>query len=425
MRSVTAARPAIRVKDLEIVVPELALAAEAAQLDHRQGKIEPVMLGLLHDLLVELEGRHVLRRRRGDQPAIVADRNEHADIHMKLLRQRVISGAEQATCQSAGRQANFSQCWVCGSLRREPSSAALTLIWQDRRELFRRPPGRIPASPVPSRSLVGKRSRHSGQHTPCRSHRSKRRRSRRVDASDRVFDRTLHDRQPVGDVDGMLVAVRFLEDDLRHPSLPASTPAGFASRTSFMATRSVAELPRDRPATFGDELLGHHEFQCAVHRVDGDQFALAQIEHRERSAAIGIAANDDGRRAAPTARPSAASRRTDRPEPGCLKVRSRPPADRRRHRPGLLERTVHGLEPQWRWSSSGCAAAGAIADGMDGRILRATLGVDDDAVVDGEAGLTGQFAVGIAPTPTTTRSARKLQAVADHLLAAGRCRRSP
>jgi hypothetical protein len=29
-----------------------------------------------------------LRRRRGNQPAVVPDRNEHADIHMKLLRLR-------------------------------------------------------------------------------------------------------------------------------------------------------------------------------------------------------------------------------------------------------------------------------------------------------------------------------------------------
>ena len=87
----------------EIVVPELALAAEAAQLDHRQREIEPVMLGLQHDLLVELEGRHVLRRCRGDQPAVVADRNEHTDIHDNLLR---IGNArpEQETCQfSRGR----------------------------------------------------------------------------------------------------------------------------------------------------------------------------------------------------------------------------------------------------------------------------------------------------------------------------------
>ena len=57
------------------------VAAEAAQLDHRQGKIEPVALGLLHDLPVEIETRHVLRRRGGDQPAIVSDGNEHADVH--------------------------------------------------------------------------------------------------------------------------------------------------------------------------------------------------------------------------------------------------------------------------------------------------------------------------------------------------------
>ena len=50
-------------EDFEIVVPELALAAEAAQLDHRKREIEAVVFGLLHDLLVELEARLVLRRR--------------------------------------------------------------------------------------------------------------------------------------------------------------------------------------------------------------------------------------------------------------------------------------------------------------------------------------------------------------------------
>ena len=33
----------------EIVVPEVRLAAEAAQLDHRQGEVEAILLGAQHD----------------------------------------------------------------------------------------------------------------------------------------------------------------------------------------------------------------------------------------------------------------------------------------------------------------------------------------------------------------------------------------
>ncbi|MNL42255.1 hypothetical protein D3C87_1646980 [compost metagenome] len=67
---------------LQIVLPELGLAAEPAQLDHREREVEAVLLGLLHDLLVQREARHVLRSRLGDQPAVVADRNEDADFHI-------------------------------------------------------------------------------------------------------------------------------------------------------------------------------------------------------------------------------------------------------------------------------------------------------------------------------------------------------
>ena len=66
---------------LEIILPEFGLAAEAAQLDHREQEIDAVALGLLRDLLVEIEARHILRRVFRDQPAIVADRHEDADFH--------------------------------------------------------------------------------------------------------------------------------------------------------------------------------------------------------------------------------------------------------------------------------------------------------------------------------------------------------
>ncbi len=66
---------------LQVVFPEFGFAAEAAQLDHRQREVEAVALGLLHDGLVQLEARHVLRRILGDEPAVVADRNENTNIH--------------------------------------------------------------------------------------------------------------------------------------------------------------------------------------------------------------------------------------------------------------------------------------------------------------------------------------------------------
>lgn len=43
------------------MVPELGLASETTQLDHGESEIEAIVLGFLHNLLVELEGGHVLR----------------------------------------------------------------------------------------------------------------------------------------------------------------------------------------------------------------------------------------------------------------------------------------------------------------------------------------------------------------------------
>jgi hypothetical protein len=65
----------------ETAVPELRLAAEALEFDHRQGEVEAVFLGLAHDRLVQLERRHVLRRALGHEPAVVADGDEDTDVH--------------------------------------------------------------------------------------------------------------------------------------------------------------------------------------------------------------------------------------------------------------------------------------------------------------------------------------------------------
>src|SRR5260370_9608696 len=82
----------------EVVVPVGRLAAEAAQLDHRQGEVEAVTLGPQHDLTVEIEARRVLRRRRRDQPAVVADGNEDADFHPVSTRGLIRTALQQLPC---------------------------------------------------------------------------------------------------------------------------------------------------------------------------------------------------------------------------------------------------------------------------------------------------------------------------------------
>ena len=104
----------------EVVVPELRRAAEAVQFDHRQREIEAKALGLLHDLVVEIEARHVLRRGGRDQPAIVADRDEDADFHGLCLRRSGARRLTQERCQSrrsrsrAGSGARRSGCDEAG-----------------------------------------------------------------------------------------------------------------------------------------------------------------------------------------------------------------------------------------------------------------------------------------------------------------------
>ena len=67
------------------MIPEFGFPAEAAQLNHRQGKIEVIVLCLLHDGFVQLKGRHVLRRVGRDQPAVIANGNEYANFHHEPL----------------------------------------------------------------------------------------------------------------------------------------------------------------------------------------------------------------------------------------------------------------------------------------------------------------------------------------------------
>jgi hypothetical protein len=86
---------------LEIEVPEMTGAAEAAQLDHREREVEAIGLGLLHDGAVELEARQVLRRRGRDEPAVIADRDEDADLHappQAVIACRYFSSSQTLNC---------------------------------------------------------------------------------------------------------------------------------------------------------------------------------------------------------------------------------------------------------------------------------------------------------------------------------------
>ena len=69
---------------LQVVIPEFSFPAEAAQFDHGEREVEMVVLGLLHDGLIQFKGRHILRGMGGDQPAVVANGNENTNFHTYL-----------------------------------------------------------------------------------------------------------------------------------------------------------------------------------------------------------------------------------------------------------------------------------------------------------------------------------------------------
>src|SRR5215207_2403788 len=83
-------------------------------------------------------------------------------------------------------------------------------------------------------------------------------------------------------------------------SMARSVPSG-SSKTIFAIGFSclaphvfhghgfVAKSCRLDLSALGDELLGHHEFRRAIDRVDGDQRSIAQVEHGEGAACVGIA----------------------------------------------------------------------------------------------------------------------------------------
>jgi hypothetical protein len=68
------------------VIPELALAAEAAQLDHGEREFEAILLRLLHDRQIEIEAGLVLRRCRGNQPSVIPDRDKYTNIRVRGTR---------------------------------------------------------------------------------------------------------------------------------------------------------------------------------------------------------------------------------------------------------------------------------------------------------------------------------------------------
>ena len=82
MRLVVAASPAISVKHSRLWSQYCDGPPKPCSLiiDMREVEAEP--LCLLGDGPVEIEARHVLRRRGGDDPAVVADRKKHAELHV-------------------------------------------------------------------------------------------------------------------------------------------------------------------------------------------------------------------------------------------------------------------------------------------------------------------------------------------------------
>ncbi len=66
---------------LQVFVPEPSRAAESALFHHGQCKLETECLGFLDHFPVEREGRRLMRRGGRHEPAVVAGRDEYADVH--------------------------------------------------------------------------------------------------------------------------------------------------------------------------------------------------------------------------------------------------------------------------------------------------------------------------------------------------------
>ncbi|MND79625.1 hypothetical protein D3C80_713710 [compost metagenome] len=75
----------------QIIIPELGLAAKAAQLDHRQRKVEAILLRLQRDRLVQVEARLVLRRVFRKKPPIVPYRDKNTNFHFAVPFLRQVS----------------------------------------------------------------------------------------------------------------------------------------------------------------------------------------------------------------------------------------------------------------------------------------------------------------------------------------------
>src|SRR5580704_16127576 len=75
----------------EIVYPIFAGPVVAAQFNHREREIEPVELRPLYDSPIEIEAGHGLWRGRRHQPAAAADRDEHANLHLRSHRGHIAS----------------------------------------------------------------------------------------------------------------------------------------------------------------------------------------------------------------------------------------------------------------------------------------------------------------------------------------------
>lgn len=66
------------------MVLEFGFDSETTEFDHGEREIDTVVFGFVDDGFVELEGWLVLGRVGEDEPAVVADWNEDANIHCEV-----------------------------------------------------------------------------------------------------------------------------------------------------------------------------------------------------------------------------------------------------------------------------------------------------------------------------------------------------
>ena len=183
---------------LQIIFPELGLAAEAPQLDHREQEIDAVFLGPERDLLVEIEARHVLRRvLQISQPLLPIGMKMPTSMHHAPRWSCAGEpGAGRCRLNSSGSvtlQAWPPQCSICESRIGQPVGKRRA---GSARARACRPPRRATSTGVgisPSRSAISKACE---RRDPLLD-RLGAREMRRADARPRASSRSRCSRDPV------------------------------------------------------------------------------------------------------------------------------------------------------------------------------------------------------------------------------------